>query len=414
VVADGHVPTYSAKPIDPRAGPVTLALKPHDLDRRDPALVLRGKVLDEDGKPVPRAVVEPFGIKTKGGAQFGGLRGIDALAVTDRQGEFRIGVSEKGAALYLKVSAAFLAHRRPAPLKAGPNVHEVTLVRGVTLTGAVAKDGKPLAGIALGLVQTNRSAERFLGEFTIATDEQGQFRFENVGPDEAYFVYGLMDSCRKHGAIPVRQVRVGASGTEKDLGAIPMRPGYRLSGRIILADGKPVPENTRVLLSRDEAWDSQTVVADKDGRFAFTGLPAERYSLSVNLRDYHASSKNGSYDALNGFGLVGTVKGDTEGLRFLLEPGPAPRPDYRNLKPSDWQEFERRRKAPLRGAPEPPPPAAREAGTARPDIPRGEHSVRGLRDIGYQRDGKGVDGPTRTLSAHPPFPIRRANRPNAA
>jgi hypothetical protein len=161
-----------------------------------------------------------------------------------------------------------------------------------------------------------------------------------------------MESCRRYGAIPVRQVRVGASGTEKDVGVMPMQPGYRLSGRVILADGKPVPENTRVLLSRDEAWDSQTAVAEKDGRFAFTVLPAERYSLSVNLLGYHASPRNGSYDALNGFGLVGTVNGDTEGLRFLLEPGPAPRPDFGKLTPSDWQEFERRRKAPLRGAPE--------------------------------------------------------------
>jgi hypothetical protein len=355
VVAEGHVPTYSAKAIDPRAGHVKMTLKPHDLDRRDPALVLRGKVLDEDGNPVAGAVVEPFGFKTKGGAQFGGLHGIDALAVTDDRGEFRIGVADKGTALYLKVNAAFLAPRRLPPMEAGPMVHEVKLITGATITGTVVKEGKPVAGVALGLVQKDRSAEGFLGELSIATDALGRFRFQNVGPDEPYFVYGLMDSCRPHGAIPIRQVLVGASGTEKDVGTLTFQIGHRLSGRLILADGKPVPQDTRVLISRQEAWDSQTAIVAPDGRFSFTGLPAEHYSLSVNLRGYHASPKNRSFDALNGFRLVGTVKGDIEGLRFLLEPGPSPRPDFRKLKQNDWQEFERRRKAPLRGVPEPPP-----------------------------------------------------------
>jgi protocatechuate 3,4-dioxygenase beta subunit len=350
VVAEGHVPTYSPKLIDPKAGPVQLALRPHDLDRRDPALVLRGKVLDEDGKPVPGAVVEPFGIKKANGAQFGGLRGIDALAVTDDRGEFRLGVAEKGESLYLKVCAPFLAPRVPAPLQAGPQIHEVTLVPGVTVTGAVKKDGKPVAGVALGLVQKNRRAERYTGDLTIATDAKGNFRFSNVPPDEVYVVYGLMDSCRPYGAIAVRTIGVGANGTTKYLGALEMRPGHRLTGQVVLADGKSVPAGTRVLLSREEAWDTQTVVAKVDGRFSFTGLPAERFTLHVRVPGYHISPKNRSSEFPIGIGLAGRVDRDIEGLRFLLEPGPDPRPDFGKLKQSDYQESERRRNSPLRGA----------------------------------------------------------------
>jgi hypothetical protein len=303
---------------------------------------------------VPGAVVETRGIKTKDGSRFSGsLRGIDALAVTDDRGEFRMGVAEKGTALYVKVSAAFLAPRRPAPLEAGPKVHEVKLVPGVTVTGTVVKDGKPVAGVALGLVQKDRRSEGFLGDFTIATDAKGQFRFQNVGPDEVYFVYGLMDSCKPYGAIPIRQIRVGASGTEKDLGTLQMNRGYRLSGRLVLADGKPVPEGTRVLIAREEAWDTQTALTGPDGRFTFEGLPTEQCSLGVNLKGYHASPKNHSNDA-DGLGLVGTVKGDVEGLRFLLEPGPGPQTDFSKFKQSDWDEYERRRKAPLRGVPDAP------------------------------------------------------------
>jgi hypothetical protein len=336
--------------------------------------VLRGKVLDEDGKPVPGAVVEPFGIKTKGGAQFGGLRGVDALAVTDDRGEFRLGVAEKGSALYVKVSAAFLAPCRPAPLEAGPKVHEVKLVPGVTVTGTVLKDGKPVAGVALGLVQKDRRSEAFLGDLTIATDAKGRFRFQNVGPDEVYFVYGLMDSCRRYGAIPVRQVRVSASGTEKDLGTLHVQPGHKLSGRVILADGKPVPEGTRVLIAREEAWDTQTVVVGPDGGFSFAGLPSEQYSLSARVAGYHASPKNHSYH-VNHFGLVGMVNQDIHGLRFLMEPGPIPRLGGKSNK-SDWEELRRREKSPLRGAPEPPPPNERKLGDVGSDALSGETARR--------------------------------------
>jgi hypothetical protein len=266
----------------------------------------------------------------------------------------------------VKVSAAFRAPRRLSPLQAGPKVHEVKLEPGVTVTGVVLKDGKPLAGIALGLVQKDRNVERFLGEFTIATDEKGQFRFQNVGPDELYFVYGLMDSCRPHGAISVRQVGVGASGTETDLGSLAIQPGHRLSGRLTLSDGKPVNQGTRVLVSREEAWDSQTALVAADGSFAFSGLPTESFSLTVSVPRYHVSPKNGSFNLLTYGGLVGRVSGDTDGLRVLLEPGPRPRPDYKDSKKrdSDYKEYKRRSEAPLRGVRERPLPKEKKSGSA--------------------------------------------------
>jgi protocatechuate 3,4-dioxygenase beta subunit len=69
--------------VDPRAGPVTLTLKTSDLADRDPALVLKGRVLDDDGDPLPGAVVEPFGFQKGTGGQYGGLTGFDPLALTD-------------------------------------------------------------------------------------------------------------------------------------------------------------------------------------------------------------------------------------------------------------------------------------------------------------------------------------------
>lgn len=111
VVANGFLPTYTPKPIVPEERLVEVALKPHDLDRRAPSRVLLGRVVNEDGDPVARAVIEPFGFRRGQSGQFGGLdeEGIDPLAVSDNDGHFRLGVGRDGDALYLRIKAPFLA-----------------------------------------------------------------------------------------------------------------------------------------------------------------------------------------------------------------------------------------------------------------------------------------------------------------
>src|SRR5262249_20375151 len=165
------------------------------------------------------------------------------------------------------------------------------------------------------------NSETFVGEFQNATDAKGVFRIPNVPPNDAFALYGLMDSLRSHGAVGVQVVRTGASGADVDAGDLAVRPGHRLTGRVVLSDGKPVPAGTRVVISRDEAWDGQQAVVGADGGFAFEGLPPERYSLSANVRGYQVSPKNASFDLLNQLSLEGMVQADITGLRLLLDPG---------------------------------------------------------------------------------------------
>src|SRR5207302_1027108 len=77
------------------------------------------------------------------------------------------------------------------------------------------------------------------------TDDQGVFRIPNVPQRDAVLVYGLMDGLKAHGAVGVWELRTGASGAEADAGDLTVRPGLRLAGRLVLADGQPVPAGTR-------------------------------------------------------------------------------------------------------------------------------------------------------------------------
>ena len=105
-----------------------------------------------------------------------------------------------------------------------------------------------------------------------------------------------------------------------------------------------------MLLGREEAWDTQQAVVDKEGCFLLTGLPAERYHLSANVEGYHLSPKNASLDLLNGFKLVGMVRDDIEGLSLLLEPGPELVRQL-NYDAKCFEEYRRRHEATLQGAP---------------------------------------------------------------
>jgi hypothetical protein len=245
----------------------------------------------------------------------------------------------------------------------------VRLTVGVFVRGKVVKDGKPVPGITLQLSSIRDGRRR--GEPSapgpirwdtmqtkIDTDKEGCFLFSNVPPDRDYLVFGVMDSCRKHGVVPVRKVATGASGTGADLGELAMRPGLRLSGRLLLQDGKPPPAGARVVLGLRFAeiamGDGQLAITGADGKFTFTGLPDGIFTLSVRAPGYHLSPKNRSYAAVAE--LTGKVEHDIDGLRLLLEPGPAPRPlDFNKLSREEQRkrlkEYQQKRAAPLQGAP---------------------------------------------------------------
>jgi RNA polymerase sigma factor (sigma-70 family) len=334
VAAKGHVAVL-CDAVDPRDGQLKVALRRHELDKRDPATIVRGRVVDEQGKPVPNALVKPHASILADGGGYGGVgedSGIDLLAITDERGEFRIGVTDKVAALYTTVRAPRLAPMQTGKLPTGGKVNEIKLVAGATVTGKVVKDGKPLSGVTLCMTQNvvedlDRKRDRlalFGMTLQIDTDANGNFRFENVPPDEDFVLFGVMNSFRTHGALKNRPVVVKENGSKLDVGTLNVDRGYKLSGRIVLADGKPMPAGKKVFLTRREecSYDVQITTTAADGGFSFVGLPNELVQLETNkIQGYRVSSKNYSYDAYFGYGLWGMADRDINDLCFLLEPG---------------------------------------------------------------------------------------------
>jgi hypothetical protein len=169
-----------------------------------------------------------------------------------------------------------------------------------------------------------------LGPDQINTDDEGRFELVNLPSDGDLLVYGIMKAMKNGGALPVKKFKP-TSGAATDLGNLSTVPAHTLRGRIVLADGKPIPPQTRVMFSREEAWGSNFVAAAADGSFAIGGIPPEVIDVIVRVNGYRLSPKNKSFEPLNGSSIKGLMSGDIEDLVILYEPGETIRPDR------DWQ-----------------------------------------------------------------------------
>jgi len=347
VVSPGFRPKLVSK-VDPASGPIKVTLEPLVLARVGPKNKVLGRIIDPEGRPVPHAKVDFDGISFEsGGTSFGLIEGVDPVAVSDSKGEFALTSEKDCKAMSVTVEARGLARKKYRDLATG-KMQDLRLVKGVAVSGRLVSAGKPIPNATIGLAGAERSAEEFIGTYSVITDAQGRFVFSNLPPDKACFIYSHMCEAGANGGVAsVTKFTTGADSTATDFGDLVVRTAFRLGGRVVLSDGKPLPKGIRAMLSREDAWDTlPNVPVASDGSFLFDGVPAESVGLSVNVPDYCLSLQNPSLDRLNGLSIVGTVSGDIHGLVILQDPGHFKHDWNRAYNPDDQP-----RHKPLRGAP---------------------------------------------------------------
>ena len=318
VVAGGREANFVSK-VDPAAGSVDITMTPLDPQALKSKTRIAGIVMGPEGQPVLGATIGVEGVGHGDSTRWGGTDAeVDPIAVTDDQGRFLLRCKEEITAVHAIAEARGVA-KRWVKLTPGRD-HLVRMEEGVTITGRIVRDGQALKDVVLGLTTTERACGICLHDFETATDARGRFVLSNVTPDNRYFLFSKMESLREQGTLPVMTVKTGATGTTLDLGDLELRPAHRVAGRVLLADGKPVPADTRIFLGRQQAWDHTESVLGPEGRFEFEGVPTESVSLSVRVKGYKFSKRNPSLDWLNG-SIIGRVEADIPDLTLVLEPG---------------------------------------------------------------------------------------------
>lgn len=188
--------------------------------------------------------------------------------------------------------------RKNEPLGERPFFEKTELNPSDPVIGTVVDpSGKPLKGVKIQGYSTSNAADfREYGSFTdTLTDEAGRFRLPMIKGG-----VGVMWILPKDFAGTSRAIQKDRG----DLGAITLRPGVRVSGRVIDTAGQPVagiPVNMEYQGEGNETVNDLPVatsivrgaLTDKEGRFAFDPLPSGSYRV---IPDEHVRDPLGERD----------------------------------------------------------------------------------------------------------------------
>lgn len=297
------------KLIDPAEAELEVNLEPLPGDL-PPDRMLKGRVYDDHGKPLAGAVVSPMGAKTHERRWWGPLPGVDEAAVTDAEGRFFITSQEPKLALDVQVSAPGYANFPAQLFDLDGSEHAIRMRRGADVEGRLMYEGKPVRRRSVGIVQRDRSAGHFLGETTLATDDEGGFLFVNLQPDERYVLYSLCDAGQDLRVLKTISLKTGGDAEVTQLGELSLLPGLTLAGRVELPAGAAMPAGAKLRLSRDPAWDWCEAPLSAGGEFTIRSLPPEVYSVSVITPGFEIDGSRMRYQVTgaNEFGL--RLRGD--------------------------------------------------------------------------------------------------------
>jgi uncharacterized GH25 family protein len=317
IVAPRHQSQFVPK-VNPATAEAKVTLKSLDPEALKSPNRITGVVIDQNGKPVAGAVIAPEGVKFGAQTRWGGSdEFVDPVAATDDQGHFLMQCKDVVIAVHAVVEARNAA-KRWVELSPGQD-HFIRLQEGATVTGQIERDGKPLKDVMVGLVTKDREAGKYFHCDEIATDVSGRFMLFNVPPEREFVWFATMSSMAGQGAVKLKTFTTGKTGTQVDLGKLQVEPAYRISGRVVLTDDKPVPAGTRITLGREDAWDTQESKLAADGHFEIANVPAESVGLSVRVRGYTFSTRNPSRDYSGR--ITGRVDKDISDLTLLMDPG---------------------------------------------------------------------------------------------
>jgi hypothetical protein len=347
-LAPGFAPVIESKLL-PEKSPVKVKLRARDLATLPAGHVISGRIIGPGGEPVAGAMLDVDGV-TQGDSTVWGTSGkIDSMTVSDLEGEFHLVSREDLISAAVLVTAPGRCPRwfRLEPAK----MSLLRLKAGASIRGRLLVNGQPLAGIPLTMATEERRCGDFISDMNAETDGDGRFVFTNIPARTKMQLCARMNGLRQQGAAFRLDVTSAEDGQTTDLGDINATPAYRLTGQIVLADGQPVPADTRLMLDRRKAWDTQLAVIEKDGKFTMSAVPGESISLYLTLPGYHLSAENPNLDVWNRRSLSGRVSGDVDGLKILLEPGKEPTPGYEDFEPPSSEAIARAENKPFQGAP---------------------------------------------------------------
>lgn len=319
-VRDGFQPVL-IKNIDPLspAHPKAVLLPRLAADR--PEQIVRGRVVNDEGRPLADSVIQAIGISMKDGKDeesiLGTPKGLEPIAITNANGEFEIANQKPALAILLSIEA-----RGYAPgvrvLNSGADQKTITISRGSVIRGRLVDHGRPVAGAEIGvsprypggIMGHLKLYGDLYGEIRVGTQADGSFVLADVPNSVDWYIYAKMESLSKGLATAHVDCTSKHSGEITDVGDLQLELGHHLKGKVVLSDGESIPDGMRLQITADHGMDSQVVPIRQYGAFEFSGLPTGRYNIYPAVRGYQSKDLRGSI----------TVDHDIDDLTISLRP----------------------------------------------------------------------------------------------
>ena len=242
-----------------------------------PSGTIKGKVTDEQGKPIANARV---GTSNSGSFRLYQTTADDngdyTLAGLDPDTQAALWASADGYERIYEHAVVFPAGKREAQM-------ELTLKKrkARTISGRVTKpDGSPAAGAKVGYCL----GTHWSGYNIVEADKGGNYEIKNADVNGAVLIAWCNDFA------PV------AKPVDADIDAkidLQVRPGYTVPGCIEDEDGHPI-EGAHVWAymdvadpgAQDRVYEIAYTQTNKDGRFALLSMPKNQIYVSVAGKDY--------------------------------------------------------------------------------------------------------------------------------
>jgi hypothetical protein len=288
-IKQGYAPKW-IRHVDPLKGAAGPAVMKSRNPISDPSRVLRGRIVDARGTLVRDALVEGEVVTTRGpggqvGREFNPPGWTDRLAVSNEDGEFEIAYGTAAVNMSALVSPRGMAPRL-ITATTGLDRKAITVTDGATVHGRLMEGGKPVPNVEFALKTIRLEEGAGYPEVRAATDAKGRFAITNVPPRRVWNLYATWESLGGRGAVEPMQCATEADGQDVDVGDIPLKHGLVLSGRVVLSDGKPIPEGMTLLVALDRETHTEVVPLLTDGHFELRGLVRGAYSLEPAVRGY--------------------------------------------------------------------------------------------------------------------------------
>ncbi len=257
--------TEYVDPLDDK--PLEIGLNKPITDDDSSSMVVRGSVVDLDGRPIAGAVLR-LRRAQRGNRISGSDPSVTPVTIAAADGQFEATAGAEVAMVAYRASAAGFAPLELEWYRNEKKPLEFRLGRGASVTGQLLHNGRPLPSVRVGIVQTDRTLGNTVTPELLSTDGDGVFRFDSLPPDRDYAIYTDLDQ-KSFAALPVSLVRLPAHGKLAVLGKIATKPAGPFVVVLRTADGQGLPPGV-VYIGRDKAWHTAVLKFQSEGKSEVT------------------------------------------------------------------------------------------------------------------------------------------------